>query len=145
MRGLQTYRPRAAGKARRSPREEEHREQVVVFNWCMANANRWSGATEWIFAVPNGGDRHIAVAAKLKAEGVRRGVPDLVLPAPVGDYHGAYLEMKKIKGGTVSKDQRQWLAYLREKGYATGVAKGSREAIDWITRYLNGESMETLG
>lgn len=145
MKGVRTYRPRSAGASRRSPREEEHLEQVVVFNWCRANAHRWNGVTGWIYAVPNGGNRHIAVAAKLKAEGVRSGVPDLVLPASVGSYHGAYLEMKKIKGGSVSKNQRLWLDYLRQNGFATGVANGSREAIDWLTRYLNGESMETIG
>jgi len=139
MKGLQAYRPRAS---RRALREEEHHEQVIVINWCRANAHRWGGALGWIYAVPNGGARHIVAAAKFKAEGVRGGVPDLVLPAPVGSYHGAYLEMKKIKGGKVSKSQREWLDYLRSAGYATGVANGSREAIAWLTVYLNGESIE---
>ena len=36
----------------------------------------------YVYAVPNGGARHIRVAVKLKAEGVRRGVPDLHIMMP---------------------------------------------------------------
>lgn len=48
------------------------------------------------FAVPNGGARHIRVAAKLKAEGVRPGVPDLCFVLPGGHFAG--LELKSEKG-----------------------------------------------
>ncbi|MGH9837274.1 MAG: hypothetical protein ACREEM_00645 [Blastocatellia bacterium] len=34
-----------------------------------------------LYAVPNGGDRNLYVARKLKAEGVMAGVADLCLPA----------------------------------------------------------------
>jgi hypothetical protein len=33
-----------------------------------------------IFAIPNGGQRNVIVASKLKAEGVLSGVPDLCVP-----------------------------------------------------------------
>jgi len=48
-----------------------------------------------IFAIPNGGQRHVAVARKLKAEGVVAGVPDLCLI-----YKGivAFVEVKTEKG-----------------------------------------------
>ena len=49
------------------------------------------------FAVPNGGKRHIRVATKLKAEGVRPGVTDLVFVLPGGRFAG--LELKAGKNG----------------------------------------------
>jgi hypothetical protein len=55
------------------------------------------------FAVPNGGHRHIATARKLKAEGVRPGVPDLVFCLPGGRFAG--LELKASKG-RLSEHQR---------------------------------------
>ena len=39
-----------------------------------------------IFAIPNGGKRHIGTARKLKAEGVRSGVPDIFLACPRMPY-----------------------------------------------------------
>jgi|GEM_PF-5137145 len=56
---------------------------------------------------PNGGRRNKAEAAKLKAMGVRKGIPDLFLPIPRQGYHGLYIETKKIKNGKVSPDQQK--------------------------------------
>jgi len=55
------------------------------------------------FAVPNGGKRHIKTATKLKAEGVRRGVPDLCFVLPGGRFAGLELKSKK---GNLSPDQK---------------------------------------
>lgn len=48
------------------------------------------------FAVPNGGYRHVYTASKLKAEGTRRGTPDLCFVLPFGQ--AAFLELKAEKG-----------------------------------------------
>ena len=53
----------------------EHDEQVLIFKWARLSEGRWPELA-LLFAIPNGGHRHKAVAAKLKAEGVRAGVPD---------------------------------------------------------------------
>ena len=41
-----------------------------------------------LFAIPNGGARHIGTAIKLKSEGVTAGVSDLFLMIPSGQKHG---------------------------------------------------------
>ena len=51
----------------------EHQEQKTLIKWCEYKGHPYN----LIFAIPNGGQRHKAVAAKLKAEGVKSGVPDL--------------------------------------------------------------------
>ncbi len=54
------------------------------------------------FAVPNGGHRHPAVAAKLKWTGTKAGVPDLAI---VWRGRAIYIELK-AHGGTLSDAQK---------------------------------------
>ena len=76
-----------------------------------------------IFAIPNGGHRHIAVAARLKATGAVRGIPDLYIPA-----WRCWVEMKRSKGGTVSPDQKEIIAYLEGIGDHVIVGRGFEDA-----------------
>ena len=133
----------------------EHEHQVTVIEWCALMAKRKFPMLKWIYAVPNGGDRHKAVAAKLKAEGVKPGVPALCLPFPAHKgvvdtmirqnlktlfYHGLYIEMKsKEAKGRVSPEQKKWLEYLECVGYKVNVAWSANEAIQIIEAYLHGE------
>jgi len=75
----------------------EHQEQCALMRMCRLHERKYPGL-ELIHSIPNGGARHIAVAAKLRAEGVRAGVPDIFLPVPRGSAHGLYIELKR-KGG----------------------------------------------
>jgi hypothetical protein len=83
----------------------------------------------YVYAVPNGGARHIRVAVKLKAEGVRRGVPDLHIMMPGARL--VYLEMK-IKGGSLSPDQKAFRDLARSLGFEWGMAKTLDEAIEFL-------------
>ncbi len=62
---------------------------------------------EW-FHPPNGGLRNKAVGSKLKKQGVKAGVSDLIIQTPSGPYHGACIELK-VKGGRLSPDQKAFL------------------------------------
>lgn len=80
------------------------------------------------FAVPNGGLRSKATAAKLWAEGVQAGVPDLIIidPTSTGKV-GAALELKRRVGGAVSVQQDGWLQAFRDRGWEARVVKGYAE------------------
>jgi hypothetical protein len=78
------------------------------------------------FAIGNGGLRHPSVAAALKAEGVTAGVPDIFLMHLSQTY---FLEMKKPKGGRVSKEQKDMMARLVGAGAICAVAAGLEAAI----------------
>src|SRR5437016_3101665 len=66
----------------------EHQVQASIISW-WALAHRKYGVPEFaLLAVPSGGARDIVTGSLLKAEGVRRGVPDLLLAKPVGPYSG---------------------------------------------------------
>lgn len=114
----------------------EHQEQAALFRVAALHEKKWPELAQ-MFAVPNGGQRHIAVAARLKAEGVKAGVPDIFLPAPRGQAHGLFIELK-AEGGRVSAAQRNRLAALARQGYACRVCYGWEEAWREIQAYLAG-------
>lgn len=53
-------------------------------------------------------------------------------------YNGLYIELKRLRGSTVSAAQKQWIARLRDAGYAVEVCKGWEAAAAVITDYLEG-------
>lgn len=96
----------------------EHQEQCEFVEWMNKRFPEHR-----VSASPNGGKRHIRTAITLKAEGVSKGFPDLSIPSLF-----LYIEMKKEKGGQVSKEQKAWLEYLNDVGYTAVVAKGAEAA-----------------
>jgi len=119
------------------PCPTEHAEQVALFQIASIKAktdDRWL----LLYAVPNGGKRSIGVAVKLKAEGAKAGVPDMFLPVAIGGNHGLYVELKRVRGGALSPEQRAWIALLRGQGYCVAVCRGCTKAADAIRHYLAG-------
>lgn len=123
-------------RKRRNPvvRTSEHVEQVTLMKWAALH-ERIYPELRLLHAVPNGGARHKAVAAAMKAEGVKAGVPDLDLPVARGAYHGLRIELK-AKGGRLSVDQAQWIEALSAEGYLARVCTGWEAARDCIITYL---------
>lgn len=68
--------------------------------------------------VPNGGWRGYSTGAKLKAAGVRPGVPDILCFKTQGAFTGLAIELKCNKNKT-KKEQDAWLFYLQEHNWAT--------------------------
>ena len=72
------------------PTPSESVEQQALFRW----ANFMSGqypALLLMYHIPNEGKRSRSTGARMKAEGLKPGVPDICLPVPVGQYHGLYI------------------------------------------------------
>jgi hypothetical protein len=124
-------------RKRRNPaiRTSEHVEQVTLMRWAALQERRYP-ELRLLHAVPNGGARHKAVAAAMRAEGVRRGVPDLDLPVARGQWHGLRIELK-AKGGRLTPEQTQWLADLTAEGYRAEVCTGWESARELILEYLH--------
>ena len=116
----------------------EHTEQVNLMQWWALAHQQFGIPEQLLFAIPNGGQRNIIVASKLKAEGVRAGVPDLFLAFPKKDAAGLFIEMKKAHGGRPSDKQKTMLAQLADNGYATAICHGWIEAKAAIEHYLRG-------
>ena len=88
-----------------------------------------------LLAIPNGGLRNKITAAKLKAQGVKAGVPDLFLPVARGRYHGLWIEMKK-EGGKLSEAQNIWARWLFDEGYGHFIAFSWEQAAAILENYL---------
>ena len=128
----------------------EHAEQVQVIAFLDKIAVlRWrefvmpDGRFAY-FAIPNGGNRDAITGATMKREGVRSGVPDLMIPIPIGSKSGLFVEMKKQGRDTTTKElkarQEMWGLLLWELGYQWKVCHGAAEAISEIENYLKGKS-----
>lgn len=126
----------------------EHDEQVKVFKWAEIMGNRYE-ELKLIMAIPNGAyyGGHWSVANRMKAEGMKSGVPDIFLPVPRKysngrvEYNGLWIEMKAGKNRT-SDDQKWWISQLREQGFKAEVCFGAKESIDLISEYLSLEEKE---
>ena len=90
-----------------------------------------------IFHVPNGGGRSKSQAAKLKAEGVRAGVSDILCLMPSICYHGLCIEMK-VKPNKPTPEQKKFLESAAEQGYKTAVCYSADEAFEVLEKYLKG-------
>lgn len=120
-----------------APVPTEHEEQVALFQWAEANEGAMPELA-LLFAVPNGGYRPMATAAMLREEGVKAGVPDVVLPVARGRFHSLWLELKRSnRSNHATPAQQEWIERLRSYGHMVVVAYGAQEAIDAITTYLN--------
>ena len=85
--------------------------------------------------VPNGGNRDAKTGAKMKKQGVKPGVPDvLIFDVPDTDncHRGIAIELKRKKGGKVRESQDEWLGKLSCRHWLIKVARGADEAINWL-------------
>jgi hypothetical protein len=114
----------------------EHQEQRQLFTWSILSRQKYPQLLN-MFAIPNGGWRHKTTAAKLKAEGVKAGVPDIFLAWPSQGYNGLFIEMKRMAGSSLSDNQKIWGERLFAAGYQVRVCKGFEEAKQAIEEYLN--------
>ena len=122
-------------KARAKSRDLEHKEQSALIRWWSLQHHKY-GLPEWVLAaIPNGGHRHMLTAVRLKAEGVRPGIPDLILLVPRDGYHSLLIEMKS-KEGTESTEQKEIRTWLNGQKFHSLVCYGAQEAIDAIKFYL---------
>lgn len=135
------YRPKPS--TRKKPTDWEGTEQAHLLRWALGEKNRRHPITASIFDdlwhVPNGGHRYKATAVKLKAEGVKAGIPDLLLDQARGGWFGLRIEMKAKPphNAAVSESQKKQLTRSEERGYCCCVALGWEEARDVLLEYLS--------
>ncbi len=142
----------------------EHGHQCAVFCWANQNLDKYP-QLKYMYAIPNGFFGSAAQKGKMKAEGLKNGVPDICLPVtkhviypitynpPLEEinnqkliatsfgwaktFAGLYIELKVGKNQP-SKEQEDWIAFLLSQGYACHVVWGWEEVRDRIVEYLEG-------
>ena len=124
----------------------EAAEKAALFAWAALNQDVYPDL-QYMFAVPNGEKRDKITGARLKAQGVKRGVPDIWLPVPKkvnGSwfnepdfyYHGIVIEMK-VKNNVLSEDQNRYREFLISKNYFYTICFTWIQARDVIVWYLS--------
>lgn len=89
--------------------------------------------------IPNGGSRKNAFEGwRLKEQGVRAGVSDLLLPVARGGYYGIWIEFKASPpyDAKVTESQLEWLELMKAQGYAAHLCRGQAEAMQVLSSYL---------
>lgn len=115
-------------RAKTAPREAS--EQAALFRWLRRHRVA-------AFAIPNGGLRPARGGVSLRAQGVERGIPDLLIvdrPPHAPHYVGVALELKRSNGkpSDLRPEQAEWLDRFEALGWASAVAYGADAAIDWL-------------
>lgn len=118
----------------------EHGAQAALFCWANLNQLQYP-ELKYMFAIPNGGWRGVITGANLKAEGVKEGVPDILLPVKRAQWSGLFIEMKRAKSagkakGIVSSEQLDYMAFLQWQSYWCSVCVGWEAAKDAIIQYM---------
>lgn len=126
---------RLAKKTKRRPAKNESCLQRAIVSWC-----RGIGAgivRDRFAAIPNGWHVRGASAIqsaiqcnKLKAEGMRVGIPDLIFTGPGGSV--LWLEVKLGTAGRVSDAQKAVHESLISDGHAVRVVRDLTEAINEV-------------
>lgn len=117
-----------------TPRETH--EQQALIKWSKYHPI----CSKYLIAIANGGSRHLLEAVKLKKEGVKAGVSDLLLAYPSCGRHGLWIEMKRKGKHVVSPEQSEWIRLMQGVGYAAHIAVGWEDGVRIIKEYLGEES-----
>ena len=79
-------------------------------------------------------------ARKAKLTGYSRGMPDLFIYEARNGFHGLAIEIKTIKG-RATKEQKEWIEALNERGYKAAIVKGLPDILELIDGYLKRSRM----
>jgi hypothetical protein len=133
--------------------QSETSQQKAVMCWAALEQRNYP-ELRWLFHVPNGGQRGVIAGARLRAEGVRKGIWDLHLPvthrnASAGSarspggilWAGLWIEMKapglrNRKNGGLTDEQVEFGEFVKSQGYFTSVCYSFEEAKEVILTYL---------
>ena len=80
-------------KKDRIMKDSESNQQIKLFQWVRLHEKKYP-QLQALYAIPNGGQRNITTAARLKREGTKAGVWDIHLPIANKHFIGLWIEMK---------------------------------------------------
>jgi len=112
--------------------------QHAIFVWASTIVDKYP-ELKWMYHCPNGEKRDAFTAQRLKQQGVKAGILDLMLCVPRGDYHGLAIELKKPGGKckSPSLEQLEYIVFLTKQGYYARVSNDFDEVKTIILGYLN--------
>ena len=115
----------------------EHQHQAAYFDWVRAK-ERQDPTYSCIFAIPNGGNRKVQYAVKMKREGLKSGVWDIHIPISKDGWAGLWIEMK-VKPNKLSPEQKAFGDLMQSFGHKLAVCYSFEEAKAQTEVYLDSE------
>ena len=112
-------------KKQKMPIPSEDQEQYAFVQWMEYKRITF-------IHVPNGGNRSYLTGARLKAQGVKAGFPDLIIfdiPPKSPQFRGVAIEMKRKKGTKATPEQEEWIEKLNKIGWFATVCNGANSAV----------------
>lgn len=128
--------PRAARPTKARKAELEGAEQAQLLK---AFRDLQPAVGHLLIHIPNGGSRKNAYEGwRLKEQGVRAGVSDLLLPVARGGFFGLWIEFKAAppNNASVSESQQEWVDLMRAQGYRAEVCLGEAAALQVLQEYM---------
>ena len=118
----------------------ESNQQIEFFD-LIATKTKKNPLLESIHAIPNGGNRNMIEATKMKREGVVSGVWDVCIPIPRFGYAGLYIEFKWT--GNLSKEQRDF-SELLSNTHCFAVCYSGTQAFELLKKWLSADNIKGL-
>ena len=94
-------------------------------------------------ASADGARTSLIEARRMKAQGYKKGFPDLFFYEPRGEHHGLAIELKRDKG-RATPDQKLWKEELQRRGYKAVIARGYSACLDAIKDYFSEDNLELI-
>lgn len=108
----------------------EEQEHLALVDWLTKNRICF-------YHPPNEGMHKVQYLRKRKKLGVLDGMVDILIfdtPPFYPELKGAAIELKRRKGGVVSREQVEWMEALKNRGWAVAVCNGAGEALGFLRK-----------
>lgn len=115
--------------------KEELADQIALFDLALL-LEKQHPELKLMFHVPNEGKRSVYSGAELKRAGLKKGVPDVMLPVARKGYNGLAIEMKAGKNAP-TEEQKKWLTGLAGEGWLCYVCRGYEAAATVLGDYMD--------
>lgn len=117
----------STGAPRKQPERSLQTRVATMLSWMLPPEVPWSSIAHGVY-IP--GDENVAkrIGARLKASGLHRGWPDLIL---LWRGQSAFIEMKS-KSGSLSPEQREVHAKIKLAGGVVRVCKSEDEVVAFL-------------
>lgn len=112
--------------------KKEAELQKACVNWFRLQYPQFS---DLLVAIPNGGSRNVIEAANLKKQGVKSGIPDLVLFVQNELMTGLFIELK-VGRNKLTENQKKYFELLPKQGYQVEEVRSFDQFRTIIERYL---------
>ena len=129
-----------AYKAKAIPTERQEHDKTIAWARLMVETGQ-EPRLRFLRSGFEGIRLTMGVRMQVKRQSIATGWPDLFLAVPrfsrlEQTYYGLFIELKRLKGGTVSSEQAIMIGDLQSLGYKAIECRGADHAISEIKRYL---------